>query len=215
MPGLVFIVKYESPSHFYPVNVCESCASEAHDFSRCTIPREAYANATTQCPVCGKCSNLIVYLRTIHNPDLLVDIDELKNLFSYAKTEFTLVNILNALDQRKVSILSGSGLSAMAYLRKWRDDNPDANLPDEHFRHLALIREDPGLRSGSALDHRVGDLKNHMMKHAQDRIRKTIMSSSSSAAFKEVDNLLTLHTLAGIRSGDRSGSIHYPKFANL
>lgn len=215
MPGLVFIVKYESPSHLYPVNVCESCASAAHDFSRCIIPREAYANATACCPICGKCSNLIVYLRTIYNPDLLVDIHELKNLFNYGRMEFTLVNVLQALDEKKISILPGSGMQAISYLRKWRDDNPDAEFPEDHLRHLALIREDPDLRSGSAVDHRVGELKNYVMKCARTRARNTIMSSSASSAFDEVNRLHTLSVLTGIRAGERDGAITDSMFRNL
>jgi hypothetical protein len=215
MPGLVFIVKYESPSHLYPVNACQSCASAAHDFSRCIIPREAYANATACCPICGKCSNLIVYLRTIYNPDLLVDMDELKNLFNYGRMEFTLVNILKALDEGKFSILPGSGMQAISYLRKWRDDNPDAEFPEDHLRHLALIREDPGLRLGSAVDHRLADLKNYVMKCARTRSCNTIMSSGASSAIEEMNRLHTLSVLTSIRAGDRDGSITDSMFHNL
>ena len=217
MPGLLFIIKYESPSHLYPVNVCESCASSAHDFSRCIIPREAYANATACCPICGRCSNLIVYLRTIYNPDLLVDIHELKNLFNYGRMEFTLVNVLQALDEKKISILPGSGMQAISYLRKWRDDNPDVDLPDDLFRQLALIREDPDLRSGSAVDHRIGKLKNHMMKCARTRARNSIQTTpgGNAFAFEEVNRLHTLSVLTGIRAGDRDGCITDSMFRNL
>ena len=217
MPGLLFIVKYESPSHLYPVNVCESCASSAHDFSRCIIPREAYANATARCPVCGRCSNLIVYLRTIYNPDLLVDIHELKNLFAYGRMEFSLVNLFKALDEGKIRVLPGSGMRASAYLRKWRDDNPDVDLPDDLFRQLALIREDPDLRSGSAVDHRIGKLKNYMMKRAYARARNLIQSSPAGhgSAYDEVNKLYTLEALTGIRSEDRDGCITDSKFRNL
>ena len=214
MPGLVFIVKYESPSHLYPVNACQSCASAAHDFSRCIIPLET-CSFPPMCPICGKCSNLNVYLWAIYNPDLLVDMDELKNLFNYGKMEFTLVNILKALDEGKFSILPGSGMQAISYLRKWRDDNPDAEFPEDHLRHLALIREDPGLRSGSAVDHRIGELKNYVMKCARTRARNTIMSSSASSAFEEVNRLHTLSVLTSIRAGDRDGSITDSMFHNL
>ncbi|MGA1753515.1 MAG: hypothetical protein ACO395_09220 [Pontimonas sp.] len=217
MPGLLFIIKYESPSHLYPVNVCESCASAAHDFSRCIIPREAYANATACCPICGRCSNLIVYLRTIYNPDLLVDIHELKNLFAYGRMEFTLVNLFKALDEGKIRILPGSGMRASAYLRKWREDNPDVDLPDDLFRQLALIREDPDLRSGSAVDHRIGKLKDHMMRRARDRARNSIQSSPAGhgSAYDEVNKLYTLEVLTGIRCKDRDGCITDSKFRNL
>jgi len=217
MPGLLFIVKYESPSHLYPVNVCRSCASAAHDFSRCIIPREAYANATACCPICGKCSNLIVYLRTIYNPDLLVDIHELKNLFAYGRMEFSLVNLFKALDEDKIRVLPGSGMRASAYLRKWREDNPDVDLPDDLFRQLALIREDPDLRSGSAVDHRIGKLKDHMMKRARTRARNSIQTTpgGNPFAFEEVNRLHTLSVLTSIRAGDRDGCITDSMFRNL
>lgn len=218
MPGLVFIVKYESlHSHLYPVNLCRSCATSAYDFSQGDLTREAYANTTAQCPICRKYCNLIIYLRTIYNPDLLVDIHELKNLFAYGRLEFSLVNLFKALDEGKIRILPGSGMRASAYLRKWRDDNPDVDLPDDLFRQLALIREDPDLRSGSVVDHRIGKLKNHMMKCARDRARNLIQSSPAGhgSAYDEVNKLYTLDALTSIRSGDRDGCITDSNFRNL
>jgi hypothetical protein len=146
-----------------------------------------------------------------------VDIHELKNLFAYGRMEFSLVNLFKALDEGKIRVLPGSGMRASAYLRKWRDDNPDVDLPDDLFRQLALIREDPDLRSGSAVDHRIGKLKDHMMKRARTRARNSIQSSpgGNPFAFEEVNRLHTLSVLTSIRAGDRDGCITDSMFRNL
>lgn len=216
MPGLVFIVKYQpNRSHLYPVNVCEPCASASHDFSRSEIPSEARANSTGNCPVCGILSNRIVYLRVIDNPDLLLDIRELRNLFSHAGIEFSLVSMFKALDDLRISILPGSGVSAMEHLRRWRDQNPTAILPNEHFHQLALLSEDPDLQSGSITDYRVGDLKNHMMRSAIRMSTAFRPPMMRPAASEEVNKLHKLQSLTRIRYREAEGSITDSIFEGL